>query len=328
MSKPRVFVSRVIPSAGLNKIRHSCDAEIWPEQMPPPYAVLKAKLADCEGLLSMLTEAVNVELLDAAPHLKVVSNYAVGFNNIDVPACTVRGIAVGNTPGVLTDATADFAFSLMCAAARHVVAGDRYVREGKWKTWEPRGHRGRELFGATIGIIGMGRIGYAMAYRCARGFDMKVLYHDQHRNEKAEEDLGAQFVDMDTLLSKSDFVSVHCDLNDTTRGLMNAEAFRKMKPTAVYINDARGAIHDQRALYEALRDGEISAAGIDVSDPEPIAMDDPLLTLPNVVISPHIASATFVARDRMATIAADNLLAGLKGEPLPAPVNPEVRREA
>ena len=325
MPKPNVFVSRVIPSAGLNKVREFCRAEVWHEQMPPPYDVLKGKLADCEGLLSMLTENVNAELLAAATHLKVVSNYAVGFNNIDVEACTARGIAVGNTPGVLTDATADFAFSLMCAAARHVVEGDRYVRAGKWKTWEPRGHRGMELFRATIGIVGMGRIGFAMAYRCARGFDMKVLYHDQHRNQQAEQELGAEFADMDKLLRESDFVSVHCDLNDSTRGLMNAEAFAKMKKTAVYINDARGAIHDQQALYEALRDGEIAAAGIDVSDPEPIAMDDPLLTLRNVVISPHIASATFVARDRMAIIAADNLIAGLKGEPLPCPVNPEVR---
>jgi glyoxylate reductase len=324
MPKPKVFVTRKIPEAGLNKVREFCDAEVWPDQLPPPREVLLKKIADCDGLLCLLTERIDGPLLDAAPKLKVVSNYAVGFNNIDIPAATERGVPVGNTPGVLTDATADMAFSLLISAARRIVESQRYAADGHWKTWEPLGHIGQDLWGQTIGVVGMGRIGYALARRCRFGWNMNVLYHDQRPSEQAEHDLGAQRVDFDTLLAKSDFVSVHADLNDTTRGMFNSSAFAKMKPTAVFVNTARGPHVVEKDLVEALKTGKIFAAGLDVTDPEPPLVDNPLLKLPNCIVAPHIASATVASRNGMADIAADNLIAGLKGEPLRAWVNPEV----
>ena len=322
--KPKVFVTRLLPEAGLKLIREACDSEIWQDQLPPPAAVLRHKIAGCDGLVSLLTDKIDGPLLDLAPRLKVVSNFAVGFNNIDVPAATQRGIAVGNTPGVLTDATADMAFCLLIAAARRVVEGHQYTLAGKWKTWEPLGHLGQDMVGRTLGIIGMGRIGYALARRCRAGWDMNIVYHDVYKNDKAEKDLGARQVDLDTLLAESDFVSLHADLNDKTRGLIGADQLRKMKRSAVLVNTARGPLIDQKALAAALKAGTIFAAGLDVTDPEPPTPDDPLLKLPNVIIAPHIASATVQTRNNMAEICAKNLLAGLTGQPLPAWVNPEV----
>ncbi|MBC8352141.1 MAG: D-glycerate dehydrogenase [Planctomycetes bacterium] len=322
--KPKVFVTREIPAAGLDKVVATCDADVWPEHLPPSRDILLQRIAGCEGILSLLTEKVDAEFMDAAgPQLKVISNFAVGFNNIDMEEATRRGIRVGNTPDVLTDATADMAFALLISASRRIVESQDYIRAGKWQTWEPLGHIGVDLIGQTIGIVGMGRIGFAMAKRCHGGFGMKVLYHDKYRNEAAERELGAQQVDADTLLMESDFVSVHTDLNETTSGMFNASAFRKMKCTAVFINSARGPIHNQKDLHDALKSSEIFAAGLDVTDPEPIPMNDPLLTLPNCVIAPHIASATVSSRDGMAEIAADNLIAGMKGEPLRCWVNRE-----
>ncbi len=322
-AKPRVFVTRVIPDAGLDPIRRQTDAEVWPGPLPPPYDVIRQKVADCDGLVSLLTDRVDAALLDAAPRLKVVSNYAVGFNNVDVKAATQRGVVVGNTPGVLTDATADMAFCLLIGAARRLAEGDSYSRSGRWKTWEPLGHLGQDLVGRTLGIIGMGRIGYALAKRC-RGWDMQVVYFDVYRSEKAEVELGARPVDLDTLLREADFVSVHTDLNESTRGLFNAQRFAQMKPTAVFVNTARGPIVDQKALAEALREGTIFAAGLDVTDPEPPDADDELLKLPNLIVAPHIASATVGTRNAMADICARNLFAGLSGQDLPAWVYPEV----
>lgn len=320
---PRVFVTRRIPDAGLKRLAGNCDADIWDDPLPPPRDVLLARVAGCQGLLSLLTEKVDAELMDAVgPQLKVISNFAVGFNNIDIPEASRRGIRVGNTPGVLTDATADMAFALLISAARRIVEGQDYIRAGNWKTWEPLGHIGQDLLGRTLGIVGMGRIGCALAKRCRGGWDMRVLYHDKFRNEQAERELAAEPVGFDTLLAESDFVSVHVDLNESTHGLFNAAAFAKMKPTAVFINSARGPIHNQRDLYQALKSGQIFAAGLDVTDPEPILLDDPLLTLSNCVIAPHIASATVSSRNGMAEIAADNLLAGLAGKPLRCWVNP------
>jgi glyoxylate reductase len=323
-NQPRVFVTRVIPEAGLRRIREACAAEIWSDPLPPPPDVLRRKIADCDGLVSLLTDRLDASTLDHGPRLKVISNYAVGFNNIDIAAATARGIAVGNTPGVLTDATADMAFCLLIAAARRVVDGHRYAVSGSWKTWEPLGHLGQDLQGRTVGVVGMGRIGYAFARRCRGGWDMKVLYHDVRRHEQAEKELGARQVDLDTLLCEADFVSLHTDLNEQTLGMIGAAQFRKMKPSAVLVNTARGPLVDQKALAEALRAGTIFAAGLDVTDPEPPAADDPLLSLPNVVIAPHIASATFATRNAMAEICAGNLIAGLQGKTLPAWVNPEV----
>ncbi len=324
MSKPKVFVTRRIPDAGLNMVIENCDAEVWPDLLPPPYEVIKEKVADCEGLLCLLTDRIDAELMDAAPKLKVISNYAVGYDNIDVEAATARGIKVGNTPGVLTDATADFAFSLLCAAARRIVEAAEYAKAGNWKTWEPRGHLGQDIWGATIGIIGMGRIGYRVAYSAHRGFNMRVLYHDVRTNEKAEQELGAQKVDLDTLLTEADFVSIHTDLNPTTRGMIGPEQFDKMKSNAVLINTARGPIVQTDALYDALKNGKIWAAALDVTDPEPLPADHPLYSLKNCLITPHIASATYTSRNKMAVMAAENLLAGLRGEKLPNQVNPEV----
>jgi glyoxylate reductase len=322
--KPKVFVTRRLPAAGLDRICQQCETEVWPEQMPPPYDLIRQKVADCDGLVSLLTDRIDAALMEAAPRLKVVSNYAVGFNNIDVAAATARGIAVGNTPGVLTDATADMAFCLLIAAARRLVESVHYAQAGQWKTWEPLGHLGQDLAGRTLGVVGMGRIGYALARRCRFGWDMQVLYHDTYRHEKAETELGARSVDLDTLLRQADFVSVHTDLNETTRGLFNAERFEKMKPTAVFVNTARGPIVIEKDLIAALKNGVIFAAGLDVTDPEPPEPSSELLRLPNLIVAPHIASATVGTRNAMAEICANNLLAGLSGQPLPAWVNPEV----
>jgi glyoxylate reductase len=324
MPKPKVFVTRVIPEAGLSKVREFCQADIWTEPLPPPADVLRQRVADCEGLLSLLTERIDGPFMDAAPRLKVVSNYAVGFNNIDVPAATERGIAVGNTPGVLTDATADMAFALLISAARRIVESQHYAASGRWKTWEPLGHIGQDLIGRSLGVVGMGRIGLALAKRCHAGWGMRVLYHDPRVNAQAEKELSARHVDLDTLLAESDFISVHTDLNDTTRGMFNAPAFRKMKPTVVFVNTSRGPLVVEADLAQALRDGVIFAAGLDVTDPEPPKPDNPLLSLANCIVAPHIASGTVTSRNAMAEIAADNLIAGLKGEPLRAWVNPDV----
>ena len=321
--KPRVLVTRLIPEVGLRRVVQECQAEVWEEPLPPPRDVLLEKIAGCEGILSLLTERIDAELMDAAgPQLKVISNFAVGFNNVDVAEATRRGIRVGNTPGVLTEATADMAFALLISASRRIVEAQDYIREGNWKTWEPLGHIGQDLVGKTLGIVGMGRIGHALARRCHGGWNMRILYVDKFRNEAAEQDFDAQQVEWNTLLSESDFVSVHVDLNSETEGMFDRDAFAQMRPTAVFVNSARGPIHNQQDLYDALVQGEIFAAGLDVTNPEPLDLEDPLLKLSNCVIAPHIASGTVSSRNGMAEIAANNLLAGVRGEPLRCWVNP------
>jgi glyoxylate reductase len=324
MSKPKVFVTRRIPEVGLKLVVDNTDAEVWPDLLPPPYDVIREKVAACDGLLALLTDRIDADLLAAAPNLKVVSNFAVGFNNVDVDAATARGIRVGNTPGVLTEATADFAFTLLMGAARRLVEACEYAKAGHWHTWEPQGFLGQDIWGATLGIVGMGRIGYAVAHRAHRGFDMRIIYHDVYPSEAAERDFGATRVEMDTLLAESDFVSIHTDLNPSTQSLINRETLAGMKRNAILINSARGPIVDTDALYEALRDGVICGAAVDVTDPEPLAADHPLYTLPSCTIAPHIASATYTSRNKMAMMAAENLLAGLRDENLPNQVNPEV----
>jgi glyoxylate reductase len=323
--RPRVFVARRIPADGLDRVVEACDAEVWPDDLPPPRAELLRAVEGCDGVLTLLTDRVDAELLDrAGPQLKVVSNYAVGFDNVDVPECTRRGIPVGNTPGVLTETTADLAWTLLMAAARRIVEGADYVRAGEWKTWGPMLLLGPDVHGATLGIVGFGRIGQAVARRAA-GFGMTVLYHDTTPlPDEVSAPLGARYVSLDELLAESDFVSLHVNLTDETRGLMNRERLARMKPTAILVNTSRGPVVDAGALHEALRDGVIAAAALDVTDPEPIPVDDPLVRLPNCLIVPHIASASRATRGRMAEMAAANLLAGLRGERLPNPVNPEV----
>ena len=318
-------MARVIPDEGLAPVRDACEVDLWTDQLPPPRDELLRRVAGKDGLLTLLTDRVDAELLDAAgPQLKVVSNYAVGFDNLDIPELTRRRIPAGNTPGVLTETTADLAFALMMAAARRVDEGSRYVRQGRWKTWGPMLLMGVDLHGATLGIVGFGRIGREMAKR-ASGFGMQVVYHDVHPATPDEERaLNARRVEMDELLAGSDMVSLHTNLTDETRHLIDAAALARMKPTAILVNTSRGPVVDQAALFEALRDGQIFAAALDVTDPEPMAPDDPLLTLENCLVVPHIASATGVTRGKMAAIAAANLLAGLRGDPLPSCINPEV----
>jgi glyoxylate reductase len=322
MSKPRVFVTRHIPEKGLERLRAVCDLHVYENELPPPRDVLLREVADCEGILSLLTEKINAEVMDAAPRLKVISNMAVGYDNIDVKAATERKIPVGNTPGVLTDTSADLTFALLMAAARRLGEGERYVRSGQWTTWSPQLLLGYDIHGATLGIVGLGRIGQAMARR-ARGFDMKVLYHGGSDRQAAQE-LGAEERSLDGLLAESDFVSLHVPLREETRHLIGARELHLMKRTAILINAARGPVVDPKALYEALRDGVIAYAALDVTEPEPIHMDDPLLTLDNCLIVPHIGSSTIATRQKMATIAAENLIAGLTGERLPHCVNPQV----
>ncbi len=321
--KPKVYVTRLLPKEAMDKILSFCDAKVWEGELPPPRNVLLENVTDVEGLLSLLTDKVDAELMNRAQKLRVISNCAVGFDNIDVQEATKRGIIVGNTPGVLTDTTADFAFALLMAAARRVVEGDKVVRAGKWKTWGPMILLGQDVHGATLGIIGLGRIGSGVAKR-AKGFGMKILYTDVARNKQAEDELGIEFVDLDTILARSDFITIHVNLTPETHHLIGPKQFEKMKRTAILVNTSRGPIVDNMALYEALRSGKIAYAALDVTEPEPIPADHPLVTLDNVIIVPHIASASVATRTKMGLMAADNLIAGLKGEMPPTPVNPEV----
>ncbi len=323
MRRPKVFITRRIPAAGLNLISAACDVDVWPEPLPPTTDILHERVKDCEGLVTLLTDRIDATLLDAAPHLKVVSNFAVGFNNVDVAACTARGVAVGNTPGVLTDATADLAVTLLLAAARCLGESVADAKEGRWKTWSPLGWLGQELSGRTLGIVGMGRIGFATAKRLHHGWGMKVLYTARSDKPEAHQELGAQRVELDELLAASDFLSVHADLNPSTQGMFSTKQFSQMKPTAVFVNTSRGPLVDQIALAQTLRDRKIFAAGLDVTDPEPLPPDHELYQLPNCIIAPHIASATVATRDAMARLCAENLLAGVQGNPLPHMVNPE-----
>jgi glyoxylate reductase len=317
--KPKVFVTRHLPEAAYQELSEACEVEIWDPETPPPYEVLCEKVQNKEGLVCLLTDRIDAALMDRAPGLKVISQIAVGYDNIDARAASERGIRVGNTPGVLTDATADFAFTLLMAAARRVSEAIDYVREGRWETWGLTLLLGQEVYGATLGIIGFGRIGQAMAKR-ARGFDMKILYHDANRIPEAEAEFGAQYRALEALLQEADFVSLHVNLTAETRGMINERAFGLMKPTAVLINTARGPIVDSDALYQALHSGTIAAAALDVTDPEPLPSTHRLMSLPNLIVAPHIASATTTSRNKMSMMAVENLLAGLRGQPLPFPV--------
>jgi glyoxylate reductase len=309
----RVFVSRRLPGPALDRLAAEHEVEIWPAPSAVPPETLTEKTAHAEGLLSMLTDRVDAELLDAAPGLKAIANYAVGTDNIDLDAATERGIPVGNTPDVLTDATADLAFALLLAAARGLPAAEASVRSGGWTTWQPDSYLGRQVHGATLGIVGLGRIGRAVAKR-AHGFDMNVI----HSNTPSSRNPG---LPLRQLLQQSDFVSIHSPLTPDTRHLIDARALSAMRPTAILVNTSRGPIVDQAALADALHAGTIAGAALDVTDPEPIPLDDPLLQAPNVLITPHIGSATHLARERMADLAVDNLIAALDGRPMPHRAN-------
>jgi glyoxylate reductase len=317
----KILITRIIPDRGLALVKkHFPNFDIWSAEIPPARDELLARVGGLDGLLCLLTEKIDAELLEATgPQLKVISSMSVGVDHIDVAAATARGIPVGNTPGVLTDATADMAFALLFAAARRVVEGEKYVRSGSWKTWNPKLLLGADFVGATLGIVGFGRIGQAVAKR-AQGFDMRMIYYDPTSHPA----YGAQPVDMDTLLRTSDFVSIHVPLTEKTRHLVNAEFLAKMKLNSILVNTSRGGVVDQAALYDVLKVKKIFAAALDVTDPEPLPIDSPLLELENCLIVPHLGSASQNTRDMMSVLAAENLIAGLKNERLPNCVNPEV----
>jgi len=297
---------------------------VWDrEDVPPPREVILRELAEADGVFSLLTDRIDAEVMAAAPRLKVISNFAVGFDNVDIPAATKRGIVVTHTPDVLTETVADFTVCLMLAAARRLVEADRYTRDGKWKTWEPLLLAGQDIHHATLGLIGLGRIGAAVARR-AQGFGMRVVYYDVVRREDLERSLSITHRSLDDVLRDSDVISVHVPLSEQTRHLIGRAQFALMKNTAVFVNTSRGPVVDQAALTQALASRRIFAAGIDVFEQEPVSPDDPLLKLDNVIVVPHIASASIPTRIRMATLAAENLVAVLQGKRPPNPVNPEV----
>ncbi len=318
--KPKVYVTRHLPETAFRELTAVCDVDIWDKEIPPPYETLLEKISDKQGILCLLTDEIDENLINAAPNLKVISQCAVGYDNIDVSAATALGIWVGNTPGVLTDATADFTLALLMAAARRIGEAVDYVRTGKWKTWGLTTLLGHEIYGTTLGLIGFGRIGQAVAKR-ACGFDMRILYYDIRRYPEAEDELKAEYCDLDHLLAVSDFVSLHVNLTLETKGLIDTDALKRMKPSSVLINTARGPIVDSEDLYMALKQGQIAYAALDVTEPEPLPSNHKLLTLPNLIIVPHIASATVTSRNLMAQMAVRNLIAGVRGEALPFPVN-------
>jgi len=313
MSTARVFVTRELPGDPTPRLREVAAVDVWPHDEPPPHDELVRRAADADALLTMLTDPIDAAVLDAGKRLRIVAQMAVGYDNIDVAAATERGILVTNTPGVLTETTADLAFALLLAAARRVVEGDRLTRTAGWTSWHPSFLLGQDVHHATLGIVGLGQIGLAVARR-ARGFDMRILYHDRTRHHQAETDLGLEHVDLDRLLRESDFVSLHVLLSAETRHLIGERELALMKSSAVLVNAARGPVVDQRALCTALKERRIAAAGLDVAEVEPIPVDDPLLSLDNVVLTPHIGSASVATRARMAEMAVESVLQALRGE--------------
>ena len=301
----RIFATRLLPFPALDRLRAEHEVSEWPGELPPTPDELLAEAREADALLTLVTDPVGADLMDACPHLKAIANMAVGTDNIDTDAAAARGIPVGNTPDVLTDATADLAFALLLALARRIVPGAEQVRTGAWRTWEPAAGLGADLSGATLGIVGWGRIGQAVARR-AEGFGMEVIHSSRSSG-----------VPLEALLARADFVSLHTPLTPETRHLIRAETLEQMKPTALLINTARGGVVDQDALREALHEGRIAGAALDVTDPEPLPPDDPLLDAPNLLVVPHIGSATVHTRERMADMAVDNLLAALAGRPMP-----------
>jgi glyoxylate reductase len=325
MAKPKIYVTRDIGERGLKIIRQHFDTEVWPEYAPPPKKTIIEKARTVDALATLLSDKIDAEVFDAAPKLKIVSQLAVGFDNIDVAEATKRGIYVTNTPEVLTDTTADFAWALLLAVARRVAEADKYVRTGQWKVgWHPNMMAGRDVYGATIGVVGAGRIGYAVAKR-ATGFDMKILFYDVVPRPEIEK-LGAQKADLDTLLKQSDFVSIHVPLMKETHHLINEQKLRLMKKTAYLINNSRGPVVDEKALYKALKEGWIAGVALDVFEQEPIPVDSPLLKLDNVVLAPHISSASLETRSRMAEMVAENLVAFFEGRKPPNLINPDVMK--
>ncbi len=326
MTKPRIFITREIPQSGLQMISSHFEVEMWPEYAPPPRNILLERLSNVEAMVTLLSDKIDAEVLRAAPRLKIISQLAVGYDNIDIKEATSRGICVTNTPEVLTDASADFAFAMLMATARRLVEADRYVRDGSWKVaWHPSMMLGRDIFGATLGIVGAGRIGQAVARR-GRGFNMPVLYCSGSPRPEFEKECDAKRVDLETLLKNSDFVSLHVPLTDKTRQLLDAPRLALMKPTAYLINNSRGPVVDEAALYNALKTGRLAGAALDVFAIEPTPATNPLLELSNVVVAPHISSASHATREKMSEMVAENLTAFFDGREPPDLLNHEAFR--
>ncbi len=320
MPKPKVYITRTMAQEALDIIGRYADYEVWPEEDTIPREELIRYLADADGLLLWGDDTIDGEVMDAAPKLKVIANVSVGYDNIDTKAATKRGIKVSNTPGAVTESTADLAFTIMLAFARRIVEMVDLTARGEWKMWGPMALTGLDVHHKTLGIIGMGRIGAAVARR-AHGFDMKVLYYNRNRRED-EKELGVEYVeDIPTLLSRCDFVSINVPMKSDTQHLIGARELACMKPTAVLVNTSRGKVVDQDALYEALKNKRIRGAAIDVTREEPISKDDPLFSLDNLIITPHIGARTWQTGTDMSVLGAENLIAGLKGEPMPNCVN-------
>lgn len=326
VTEKKVYVTRLIPSPGLEYLQNHCQCSLWEaEDEPVPHELLLKEVADAKGLYCMLSDRIDAAVIDAAPQLEVISTMAVGFDHIDVAAAASRGITVTHTPGVLTETTADLAFALLMATSRRLIEANRAIYQGRWKAWAPLFMAGRDIYGASLGIIGLGRIGQAMVRR-ARGFGMKVCYYSRTRREDLEKQEGIAYLELDELLQYSDFVSLHVPGSGDTISLLSTREFNLMKPTAVLINTARGSVVDEEALYAALISGQILAAGLDVFEKEPVEPDHPLLQLPNVVALPHIGSASVDTRNIMSYLAAEDMVAVLEGRPPRFPVPGTARR--
>lgn len=324
---PHVLLTRNYPSVAKDLLTNAgFEVTVWTEQHPmsPQELIDESKKAD--ALLCTITDKISPEFLNECRHLKVIAQFGVGFDNINVPEATKLGIAVGNTPGVLTDATADTAFALLLSVSRKTIFNHKQILAGNWKTFEPNKYLGIELKNKTLGILGLGRIGVEMARRCKGAYNMRVIYHNRTRNEEAERELDARLVSFDELLRESDIISAHCALTPETKGIFNKDAFSKMKNTAIFINTARGPVHNEGDLYEALVSKQIWGAGLDVTDPEPMASDNPLLQMENVAVLPHIGSATIEARSAMAKLAAENIIGYFKNGIVPNLLNPDYKK--
>ena len=323
--KARVFVSRNIPEKGLALLREKVFLEVWDHEDPPGRDVFLEKAACCDGLVVIPGDPIDKEVLSAGKGLKIISCYAVGYDSIDVAAATERGIMVTNTPDVLTEATADMAFGLLLASARRIGEGDRLIRTGRWTSWGPRFMLGQDVSGTTLGIVGMGRIGQAVSLR-GKSFGMQIVYYARHRNEKAEKELGARYMEMEALLSVSDFVSLHCPLTSLTEGLIGERQLRAMKPSSILINTSRGRVVVENDLVRALKEGWIMGAGLDVFEKEPLPAGHPFMDMENVVLCPHLGSATIRTREKMSVMAAESMLAALEGQTPRFLVNPSCRK--
>ena len=322
MPRAKVFVTHPLYPDAQALLQAACDCEFWAKEERPPKDEFFGRLKDKEGLVCLLTERVGDDTLRAAPKLRIVANVAVGYDNVDVPACTRRGVVVTNTPGILDETTADFAWTLMLAVARRVVEADQYVRAGNWKGWSFDQYCGTDVWGKTLGIVGFGRIGQAVARR-ALGFSMKVIYNSRKRAApEIEKQLNAEYRDMNALLAESDFISLHVPLNSDTRQLIDTPKFYRMKPTAFLINTSRGPVVDEAALVHALEAKKIAGAGLDVFEQEPFV--HPGLKRPNVVLAPHLGSASLETRGKMALTAAENIAAFFRGQRPPNALNPEL----